>query len=499
MKLKRVFSALALAAALALTACGGNSNRYSDPVTGEYDYQTEYVELCDFLEENSPVLNEYNELYGLTYEEVKDCYSESIADVRNDFEYYACLTAFLNNIPSMHLQVGFPGAGYADAEMTEGLSENGTFCDAQQYWQDVLHEECRAHYEDDPALTVFSWFSGEYRCVRGGGIPERATLLTVDGVPADEFILLMPSAYKLKHDHAAGKNFRDGIMFNDKFGTPCTVEYRDTDGTVRTEELYCGAESELVLGYTDYFKALDGMETENDKRGQRELVVLPDEENGIVTIIINTFDSDTVTGEVIANTILSSAEEFDHIIIDIRNNNGGYINYAYQVLSALTTEDILVENEVYTPVRRDGFEPADNGLFRRVESRTVEGKLSEKKNFYLLVSDYTASSADTLAYEFKKNGLGTVLGTNACAGERDGVIRLGYLRGSGIYYYYVDRQSFDPDGKGSSAYGTAPDVYLTADVEYWFDKQRLYSPDEDIEGRLEWDGVLRQVYFFIKA
>lgn len=56
-------------------------------------------------------------------------------------------------------------------------------------------------------------------------------------------------------------------------------------------------------------------------------------------------------------------------------------------------------------------------------------------------------------------------------------------------------------GHSNGVYGTAPDVFLTADAENYFIREQLRVQGEDLyslENRLKWDGVLRQIYGLIK-
>lgn len=497
-----------------------NRSLYGRNVTlsGEMSTQEradDFDELCGFLEANAPIIGKFGELYGISYQSVKEHYGRRVQNAENDFAYYACLTGFLNNIPSAHMKTGFPGGRLADGNMERWLSANQSFADAQSYWLEILHSECLKHYDGTGEKAVFSYYSGSYVGVsltEGDRLEiNRAVLLSINGVPADDFIKLFSSSYKLKYDHAAGKPFRDSIIFNGSFGEPCEIEYLTADGATRTAELYCGAESEICLNYAEYFKAIDGtvqpQNGEASARGGNVLSVLRDEENSLAVIFLDSFDSETVTGEVIANTIKKISAEFDTIVIDIRNNSGGYYEYAYDVLSALTAEDIEISNSIFCTEESFGrngdifsFKRTKDGFWSSTEKRTVKGEAAGDKDLYLLVSDKTASAADLLASEFKRNGLGTVAGVNNTDGEKNGTVRLGFCTGSGIYFYYTEYSSPNPDGTDNGVYGTAPDILLEADPESYFTRERLRESGADIyspENRLEWDGVLRQVFELI--
>ena len=140
-------------------------------------------------------------------------------------------------------------------------------------------------------------------------------------------------------------------------------------------------------------------------------------------------------------------------------------------------------------------------MYKTFYSETIKGRAATKKNVYLIISDSTGSSADNLAWEFKRNGLGTVIGTNNSGGERDGTICLNYNEISGIYYTYTAYAAKNPDGIFSSVDGTTPDVYVQQTIEAYFKREEIKHKGEDpytIENRLKWDNVLIETLELIK-
>ena len=68
---------------------------------------------------------------------------------------------------------------------------------------------------------------------------------------------------------------------------------------------------------------------------------------------IDSFNNEGSDCDLIAATIKNSSVGVDNIIIDLRNNGGGYSEYAYKLLSAISCKnfeisyDVFIIDEVY--------------------------------------------------------------------------------------------------------------------------------------------------------
>lgn len=480
----------------------------------EQQHIDDFEQLCEHIESNIPTLYSYESLYGISYDETKAYFKSKVENADSDIEYYSLLKGFLNNIPSCHLSVGFPMISSIDEDFSKRLSKNDSFVNAQNYWLETIHNECKKHYDEDIMQMIFAYYSGKYL-----GIAEdigsdtyginKAELLTVNGIDIDEFVKLNSLSGKLKYDHVNNKPFRDVVIFNNVCGEECTVEYITENGEKREEKMYYDAYSNTIISYIDYFKSVDGLSSETDditspktdcvKVG--DLNIYKSKENDLLLVKINQFLSPESPPEVIENTIIQYSKDVSNVIIDISSNKGGYYEYAKAVLAAISDVDIQTESEVY--ITKDFYKRINNkrlykfdkesGLYRTFYSESIEGKAPEMKNVCLIISDSTGSSADNLAWEFKRNGLGTVIGINNSGGERDGTICLNYNDISGIYYTYTAYAAKNPNGTFSSVEGTAPDIYVEQPIEAYFMREEIKRSGEDsytIENRLKWDNVL---------
>ena len=486
----------------------------------------DFNDLCGFLEDNVPMLYEYEELYGVSYDDTKKYYGELVSASESDYEYFTLLFGFFSNIPSAHMDIGYPSMEYAD--QTQEVMENTVLLkNVWQYWENAIHEECSKHYDEEIHEMDFAYYSGEYRGVSNPtdddlyGI-NKATLLTVNGVPADEFIKINSLFGKLKYDHVREKPFRDGISFNDKFGEKCTVEFLDESGEKRSLEAYYGAAADLAIMRMDHFKAADSGETApeitDDKTEKIDLdkidftqeyieiggvTAVRDKERNLLLLEVDTFMED---GNYAADILKRASEGIDNIIIDLRYNQGGWYYNSENLLAEVSPYDIKISNSVYITEKRYKSKRLDpmyifaedsdiKGLRRISKTAEIKGRGSEDKNYCLLISDYTMSAADEFTAEFKRNVLGKVIGCNNTEGERYGSTDMKILERSGLYFYFTEFKYINPNGTDNSVYGTAPDIYSDVSVENYFLREEIRSGGENpytIENRFKWDSVFRE-------
>ena len=337
----------------------------------EQQHIDDFEQLCEHIESNIPTLYSYESLYGISYDETKAYFKEMVENADSDIEYYSLLKGFLNNIPSCHLSVGFPMLSSMDEDFSKRFSKNESFVNAQNYWFETIHNECKKYYDEDITQMVFAYYSGKYLGIADDigsdtyGI-NKAELLTVNGIDIDEFVKLNSLSGKLKYDHVDNKPFRDVVIFNNVCGEECTVEYITENGEKHEEKMYYGANSNTIISYIDYFKSVDGLSSETDdipspktdcvKVG--DLNIYKSKENDLLLVKINRFLSPESPPEVIENTIVQYSKDVSSIIIDISSNKGGYYEYAKAVLGAISDKDIQTESEVY--ITKDFYDRINN-------------------------------------------------------------------------------------------------------------------------------------------
>ena len=124
------------------------------------------------------------------------------------------------------------------------------------------------------------------------------------------------------------------------------------------------------------------------------------------TVECDKFD-DNIAYVSVSDMAINTAEEFaealrqvdswgiKNIVLDLRNNGGGYLNCAIDIAKMIVPEGLIVKT-----VYRDNFGNAD-----------YYSELKESKyNFIILVNEYTASAAEILASAMQESGAAKLIG-----------------------------------------------------------------------------------------
>lgn len=474
----------------------------------------DFNDMTKLIEKNVAFIYDYEELYGISFEDTKKYYAELVKNAESDYEYYCLVQGFLNNIPSGHMAIGYPNRAFIPMLYQYRTDEYPEFGKACEYWENALHNECRKYYDTDYSLHTFYYLNGEYveseYTNSVNNIPYRgARLLSVNGIPADEFVKLCPLTYKLNYDFQNSKPFRELLIFNDTSGEECTIEYETEAGEIISEKAYYGT-SAVVTNYIEYFRSIDAPpeNTANDSEAEEADIIytFSDAENNVTYIKFNDF---SLSGSM-ALKFIRETELSDNIIIDLRENTGGVKNICDALVSALSEKDIEFNAKIYTARKYDDFkrEKASSlpfkskfkKLYSQTEENLIQGESPKKYNIYVLVSHISVSAADRFAAIVKSSGLGTVVGAFNTGGEAFGSPDVAVLEKSGIYFSFTDYKYINPDGTDNSAYGTAPDIYVTLDDELLKkrDELLLRNMNDTYENRLKWDTVLIETIELIK-
>ena len=182
---------------------------------------------------------------------------------------------------------------------------------------------------------------------------------------------------------------------------------------------------------------------------------------------------------------------YKHIIIDIQNNGGGYIENYEAIISPNIQQDMniisygLYNENKYTDIYLDMFfknyksekinrhevpyiencSTVKNDKAYRLEeiiqARPINGyKPCEDKKFWLLVDSGVYSEADRFTYVCKKIGFATVVGTNTGGSGTNGKSPMYIvLPNSGLLIKFDFMYGLTDDGYCTDEFGTAPDIY----------------------------------------
>lgn len=173
------------------------------------------------------------------------------------------------------------------------------------------------------------------------------------------------------------------------------------------------------------------------------------------------------------------AQGMKDLIIDLRNNGGGYLDAFVNIISYFVDADQVVMKQEYS-----------DGSIK--ETRSKSGKVDGIENIVVLVNDGTASASEilTLALKELRENV-TVLG-DTTYGKGTVQVTLPFEDGSALKY--TSAKWLSPSGKSINGVGIVPDVEVRQhDVLY-----ETYLPlEEGVE--LKYDSVSDSVAFMQKC
>lgn len=118
----------------------------------------------------------------------------------------------------------------------------------------------------------------------------------------------------------------------------------------------------------------------------------------VIYLKITTFEKKNISSDI--EICLNDAEEFESIIVDIRNNPGGYIKEAKKFLSLFIDETIILP---YKILKKKG------NSYYSLEQKVIGKGIYKNKNIIVLVNEFTMSSSEYIVAlgvkKFIKSGI----------------------------------------------------------------------------------------------
>lgn len=492
--------------------------RYSIIELANYVFFDEYVleeltmeqKLEDFeqlhttIVESVPFLDEVEKWYGTDFEERKEYYISEIKKTEDNFEFYCVMAAMMGDVASFHTDLCDPIywnvrnlACYNNDKTIRALGMKSKI-DA---WEEVIKDKVLA-YESINMLNV-RYVDGKYYVENNSlsesfGEMEDFELISVAGVPAEDFIANSLSIFRKYYDSEYNKVYRRRFTFNDSIGEKVEMVWYDGEEYI-IKELFWDRGVEYVsnIGYLYSDKYMRKLYEPN-------VTMYRDDINKLEYIKINNFANDQ--GEEVKEYLENV--HYAKIVIDLRNNYGGYESFFKKYLyPALYSEDIEYSYQCKVPDTETNRFMIDDWLFRfgasgeKIGSDYVytldyryEGEQVEEKQVFYLVGPGTGSAADKCINVVKEYNLGTVVGENT-AGEGLGHSYIcDGLKNSHLIFAYFPAIPVG-ENLANSCVGTVPDVYIRQSKEE-FDLAQQYEKDGTLyeyEKRLEYDALLKWV------
>ena len=492
--------------------------------------------MYDIVCLQNPRKEYFEEAYGISYDDIYNRYREYIKNSKSDYEFFSYLTCFLAVLPGQHNYMSFPKYEFSSVNGFNLSDVYGTqdFNDYINSWIDDFRDDVESYSEY--SLICFRYIDGQYVGVNLSATDracindyELGRLISLDGKdPVDmcfDFFARSVPVYDKGNDCF----FRNVLLFNNGSGVRHTAEILMPDGETVTVDLYDDPCFDVY--YTDGYSAYKTAEErpEGDESGEdvpapgimdddyvpATYTIVTDEHRDL--IYVESTSCETDEGERLVRDLTQELNStgIDTIVLDIRNNGGGEINFVrYQLLPALFSHDVQFNPQVigtknsYTRnyyfsaysrltdiIRGDDFPTTDLEYFYYKEDFSVEGNADRDYKIYLITSTNTFSSGDIITRLCKLYDNAVVVGTNT---EGEGICGSPfncYLPESRFAFVYVPTVNID--SVDDSIYGTEPDIYIPTTYEDYCRRIELKYDDEvdptSYEGRLLWDQTLISV------
>lgn len=477
----------------------------------EEDKLSDFNYLFDCISSSVPVdtLDELNNLYNIDFVGRHDTYIDMIKATENDLEFFAVMRAIIEDVPTFHTDLLYPDYDYyqtIDCWNIDNVLDTGYVNSKAVYWNTLLKEECSNYFNS--SLEYYTYL---YDASNGNYISDsEEILLEINGNSIDSYVE-ETSPNPIAFDHINKKIYRKWFDFysesySDILSQKCTIKIRNDSGSVYEKTVYRDIVADVLNGYA---KALGVRKSENTDQtvNNQPFYSFCDTENDVLYMNIAQMTHLSMSD---IPDILKASDNVN-VIIDLRNNIGGYFTNVQKLLYPyLYNHDISIINTWYMPdtkyteklVRASKKELSfkKSSYLPENSSETQEYLMSEdiitlkgnaeiiNRNVYVLISGKTASAADGFVAALKDNNAAVIIGTNTAGEGRMTSFLADSFSASGLVFIYMPELAYNSDGSNNAVYGTAPDIYVH---ESSFDEDYFTGEDPYVyENRLKWDNVL---------
>ena len=483
--------------------------------------------LYDLVCLQNPKKELFEEVYGISYEELYDFYRELALNSEDEYEYFSYVASFLAVLPGNHNSMFFPNYPLVASTITFGLTDLFATQEMKDYsysWIQEFRDDVERY--DEPEKFLFSYRDGKYIGSSGGDFSSdfaQGELISIDGKDPKELCFAFVNRQVPIYDSGNECFFRDYLIFNDEFGLKHSAEVRMPDGTVVTREFYEHPGVEIAINNRHCYseqnsvsqndpetsvETSESQKNETKKEDRGSYYIATDVSKQLVYIYTSACDSSE--GGKLAKELKTVLKETDpeYVILDIRENSGGASGFVTeQLLPVLFCHDVeyrpvvmgtkndhtrnFYENPFYAGSRSFS---SDEKYFYYTEYFSVKGKAKKNYRIYVMTSQDSFSSADILTNLCKEYDNAVIVGTNTKGEGISGSPLCAYLPESHFMFDYM--ATVNQEHPENSYYGTMPDIYLHSDPESIAKKKELRNLGEEYntyEARKNWDSMLIRV------
>lgn len=479
----------------------------------------DFEQLCDTLENGLPQLKMYDSKYEWNYESRKNTTLESIRNCTDDYEYYCIIRNFFKDIPSIHTNLAFLDSNsylynYFGYNTEYLLDAEINYHEAAAYWKELIKTERKKYLDCEHIL--FGYSDGDYYIISSDGKQYETELYivnSINNISVNDYVINNSFAGKLFYDKENNCLFRQEFMLNTKYGEPVMVEMTDKNGKAVKKEFFYSILAENAYISGQYCKDTDSNETSDTS-----------ENTGMPESFYKYADKDTAyfnissfrgTDGMLLKKSLAEASECKNIIIDVRGNSGGtvqyYIDYVFSELYAYNfsfeIKRYMYKNKYTDHILEFNFdsifdiEQIDKKLYSVTEYYDAKCRSGEMQNIYILTDYTTCSAADSFAKIIQENDVGLIIGSNTGGEGATGSFYSAFLKNSGLFFTYNFSFTDESGENDNSIVGTVPNIYSAVTAENMVKASQIIENGENpytYENRLKWDDVLIKTLELIK-
>ena len=484
------------------------------------DKLNDFNYLFECISSSMPIdtLNGLDNLYNIDFVGRHDVYVNMITSTENDLEFFAVMRAIIEDIPTFHTDLLYPDYDYyttIDCWNIDKVLDTRYVNSKSVYWHTLLKENCSEYFNTSP-----EYYSYSYDLSNGKYISDNEEiLLEINGISID-FCVEETSPNPISFDFINKKAYREWFNFykepySNTLSKKCTIKIQTDNGSVYERTVYSDIVADVLDGYA---KALGVRKPENTDKTVNDypFYSFVDTENDV--LYMNIAQMTYLSMSDIPDVLKTSDNQ--NVIIDLRNNNGGYFSNVKKLLYPyLYNYDITVNNTWYMPhtkyteklvkdskkeltLKKSSYlsENSSDENIKYLMSEdiiTLKGNAETKnRNVYVLISGKTASAADKLVAALKDNNEAVIIGTNTAGEGRMTSFLADSFPASGLVFIYMPELAYNNDGSNNAVVGTAPDTYVQ---EASFNENDFVGKDPYVyENRIKWDKVLIETLEIIK-
>lgn len=475
----------------------------------------DFLYLYDTLKKGCPGASV--EVNGKSFIDRKKEYFEIIADTESNEEYYYALSAIFSSIPSVHTGLLIDKTAFTSYTASYNacniiLPENAPYT---AYWDELFMNSITDMDISDHIEFLYVGgkyiYSPNYSCL--GEEYKNSILISVNDIPIDEYITEKTYPSTIRYDANNEKWYRARADFNATDGEKAQVKIKKADGTEETLDLYfdIAGSAKFLINYSN--------KKHKDDDTNKKCYSLEINDN-IAYLKLDSFADGSVFE---LKEKLPDIPYDMPLIIDIRDNGGGYIDYVTEFLyTLLYSGDYAYKAESFVKISGDLksiiypmmslFDSNTYKLtyknfnlsgfhYRMTEEINIKGGDVPERDIYVLTGRNTASAADMFAGIAKNQENTLLIGSNTIGEGIFANYYMDILPNSKMVYLFIPSYAENSDGMDNAVYGTSPDIYSELSVENYIMQQELIENDEDpftYENRLKWDNVLIETLEIIK-